>query len=307
MRVVWSFSLLFVACGGRTFGDPIFDDMPEGGATASGGRLSGGANGTGGTSTGGTHTGGANTGGAPGKGGAPNLGGSATSGGTFATGGFGGAIANGGRVGSGGTLAAGGTFMTGGTRPRGGAPTFGGNSGTGGIIFAGGAIATGGVGGAPVIDKSCTQFCDRVQGLCGLPSDGSQQCAVGCSQPFASGSPACQAATRALLDCVNMALSLPLASCEAIGALALLRCSDQLLKANACDTVPPEMCTESLGGSGQSCERVRSCGTTEYRTTCTSSATFSSCICRVNGVGMSKMGSSGQFDACELATSFPCP
>jgi hypothetical protein len=304
MRVVWSFSLLFVACGGRTLGDPIFDDAPQGGATTSGGRFAGGAKSTGGM------------GARAGTGGAPNLGGSATFGGRTA-GGFGGAIASGGRLGTGGTFTTGGkfitggTFTTGGTRPRGGAPTFGGSfSGAGGVIFAGGSggtIATGGSGGAPVIDKSCTQFCDRVQGLCGLPGDGSLQCAVGCSQPLTSASPACQAATRALLDCVNMALSLPLASCEAIGTVALLRCTDQLLKANACGTVPPEMCTDSLSGSSQSCERVRTCGTTEYRTTCVGSATFSGCVCRVNGVATSKMGSAAQTDACDLAARYSCP
>jgi hypothetical protein len=301
MRAVWSFSLLFVACGGRTLGDPIFDDAPQGGANTGGAKNSGGTN----------------TGAQTATGGAPSLGGSATFGGRTA-GGFGGAIASGGRIATGGstfmtggTFLTGGTFTSGGTRPRGGAPTFGGSfSGAGGVIFAGGSggtIATGGSGGAPVIDKSCTQFCDRVQGLCGLPGDGNLQCAVGCSQPLTSASPACQAATRALLDCVNMALSLPLASCEAIGTVALLRCSDQLLKANACNTVPPEMCTESLIGSPQTCERVRTCGSTEYRTTCVSSATFSGCVCRVNGMGTSKMGSAGQFDACDLATSYPCP
>lgn len=286
MRVVWSFSLVLLACGGRTLGDPIFDDVPEGGGLASGGRAAGGARNSGGHLTGGaTSSGGV----------APATGG--TGGGLGISGGF----TFGGQVGSGGTLAAGGRFATGGSPFSGGRFSTGGFSNTGGT-----AKSTGGTGGAPFIDKSCVQFCDKVQGLCGFLPD-TLTCAAGCSQPLASSSPACQAATRSLLDCVNMALSTPLASCEAIGTLGLVYCSDQLLKANACNTVPPEMCTDSIIGTDAGCQRVRQCGTTEYRTTCQSGTGFAACRCQINGKLTTKMGFTGDFDTCKLAASYACP
>lgn len=269
MRVVWSISLIFLACGGRTLGDPVFDEAPRGGAQGFGGNAAGGKSSSGGV--------------------APSTGGfTPTTGGTLATGGsfsggftFGGQLPSGGRITTGGKAGVGGTFLTGGT----------------------------GSGGSPFVDKTCVQFCDTVQGLCGpLPGKAGPQCAIGCSQPLVSSSPACQVATREMLECVNKALSTPQASCSSVAAVALVFCSDQLLKANACGTQPPEMCSESLSAQGDQCERVRTCGKSEYRTVCAGPAgTFIGCTCRVDGKLMAKMGFTPENDLCDLAVTYPCP
>lgn len=262
MRVVWSISLVFLACGGRTLGDPVFDEPPRGGAPGSGGSAAGGRSGSGGItpSTGGV---------------TPSTGGTIATGGSFSGGfSFGGQFPSGGRVGTGGT------FITGGT----------------------------GSGGSPFVDKTCVQFCDTIQNLCGaLPGKAGQQCAVGCSQPLVTSSPACQVATREMLECVNKALGTSQASCNSVAPVALLFCSEQLLKANACGTLPPDMCSESLSGEANRCERVRTCGRTEYRTVCSGSASLSTCTCSVDGKFVAKMGFKSASDLCNLAVNYPCP
>jgi hypothetical protein len=242
--------------------------VPRGGAQGSGGSATGGSNGSGGVS--------------PSSGGfAPSTGGTIATGGSFSGGfSFGGQFQSGGRVATGGEAGTGGTFITGGT----------------------------GTGGMPFVDKTCVQFCDTIQNLCGaLPGKAGQQCAVGCSQPLVSSSPACQVATRELLDCVNRALSTPQASCNSVAAVALVFCSDQLLKANACGTQPPDMCSESLSAQPDRCERVRTCGRDEYRTVCSGSASLAACTCSIDGKLATKMGFKGAGDLCDLAVNYACP
>lgn len=282
MRAVWSFPLFFLACGGRTLGDPVFDEAARGGALSSGGRAAGGTRNTGGAQPAGGRV---STGGNIGAGARGGTGGAVGAGGTSLGGGFGlgGQVSTGGRVGAGGQI------------------------GTGGLLGFGGVSATGGIGsgGAPFVDKSCVRFCDTVQGLCGaLPDQPNQQCAVGCTQPLVSGSPACQVATRELLECMNRALATPQATCNSVSALVLLFCSEPLLKTNVCSQ-PPDMCTESMSASENLCERIRRCGASEYRTVCSGSGAASVCLCNVDGKLTSKMLFKG--DPCKAALSSPCP
>jgi hypothetical protein len=290
MRVVWSFSLIFLACGGRTLDDSVFDEGPRGGSFSTGGF-----------------------GGNPGVGGNPTFGGNPGVGGSF---GFGGSVSTGGRVATGGRPGTGGVFGGGGFIGSGGFVTTGGVFGSGGFVTTGGVFGTGGFvttggsgsGGAPFVDKSCVRLCDTIQNLCGVPPGQSgQQCATGCSEPLVSSSPACQMATRNLLDCANKALGGAQSSCTGISGLVLLNCADQLLKANACGTTPQEMCSEVGQVSGNQCDRIRTCGATEYHTVCTSTPTSTHCRCMVDGSTRSKMLYSGSFDACKQAWLFPCP
>lgn len=288
MRAVWSFSLIALACGGRTFGDPIFDETGQGGSLAPGGRASGGAV---------THSGGS--------------GGRSGSGGSVAT--------SGGRVPSTGGVPAltGGRSSTGGVSPASGGVTtttggvsFGGSFGFGGRIGSGGVVATGGSGGAPFIDKACARVCSKVGDLCGTPTGSNDECAIECSQPLNSSSSRCQAASRNLIECMNRSLALPGASCSSIPALVLLTCAEFLRAVASCnDTppIPPEQCSESLVGQETGCIRTRTCGVNAYETTCSALPGFASCVCRVDGKLTSKAGFSGAFDACSLTMDFSCP
>jgi hypothetical protein len=279
MRAVWSFSLVLLGCGGRTLDDSVFDEGSRGSSFAVGGF-----------------------GGNPGLGGSGTFGGSPGVGGSF---GFGGTLAAGGHTATGGRPSAGGVFGEGGFTGSAGVFTTGGLPGTGGFVTSGGT----GSGGAPFVDNLCVRVCDAIHDLCGVPpGQTGEQCAIGCSQPLVSSSPSCEMATRSLLNCVQKVIAFVAGTCAVIDGAVRLACPDALLKVNACGLTLPEVCTDigQVSVGPHQCDRIRTCGATEYHTVCTSSANGTHCQCKVNGSTRSEKIFWGSIDACEQESMFRC-
>lgn len=197
MRVALLFVGLLCACGARSAGDLLDGEVPSSGG--SGAASSGGK---------------ASFGGSPTKGGAP---------------GFGGARPESGAPGFGGAPGPGGSPGLGGAVGRGGAPARGG---------AGGTPASGGTGsgGAPPIPDpvACSSLCTTIFSACPIPELDRTTCTVSCVGDLQQQSDACHDLQRKAMACVEMAVSVPNATCDTVALSLAIVCGDALQRAAQC-------------------------------------------------------------------------